>query len=329
MIKIGNLKIPGKIFLAPMAGITDRAFREICKNYGASLVETEMVSAKGILYLNRKTLSLMEISKEERPCSIQIFSSEPEDIKKAAYMALKYKPDLIDINMGCPVPKINKSGCGAILMKKPKLCFDLVKSALEGVNFKIPVTVKIRKGVSKNNVNAVEVAKYCEDAGVSAIAVHGRTKEDLYKGKVDLYIIKKVKEAVKIPVIGNGDIKTPEDARHMLEYTGCDAVMIGRGAIGKPYIFKKINDYLDGKITKELSLSEKINIMKDHIKKACLSKGESSGIKQSKKHIYAYLKDMGVPAFLKNEVQSLATFDDFEAFLERIYISANNKKVPS
>lgn len=326
MIKIGNLKIPGKIFLAPMAGITDRAFREICKNYGAALVETEMVSAKGILYLNRKTLSLMEISKEERPCSIQIFSSEPEDIKKAAYMALKYKPDLIDINMGCPVPKINKSGCGAVLMKKPKLCFDLVKSALEGVNFKIPVTVKIRKGVSKNNVNAVEVAKYCEDAGVSAIAVHGRTKEDLYKGKVDLDIIKKVKEALKIPVIGNGDIKTPEDARHMLEYTGCDAVMIGRGAIGKPYIFKKINDYLDGKITKELSLSEKINIMKDHIKKSCLYKGESSGIKQSKKHIYAYLKDMGVPAALKNEVQSLVNFNDFEIFLEKIYKITNNIK---
>lgn len=241
-------------------------------------------------------------------------------------MAIRYNPDLIDINMGCPVPKINKSGCGAVLMKNPKLCFKLVKSALEGAEFKVPVTVKIRKGISKNNVNAVEVAKYCEGAGVSAIIVHGRTKEDLYKGKVDLDIIKKVKEAVKIPVIGNGDIKTPEDAKRMLEYTNCDAVMIGRGAIGRPYIFRKINNYLDGKITKELELTEKISIMKDHIKKACLYKGESVGIKQSKKHIYAYLKDMGVPALLKNEVQSLVNFDDFETFLEKIYKITNDIK---
>ena len=303
-----------------MAGITDKAFRKICKTYGASLVETEMVSAKAILYSNKKTLSLMEISSKERPCSIQIFSSEPEDIKKAANIALSYKPDIIDINMGCPVLKINKSGCGAILMKNPELCFNLVKSALEGVNFKIPVTVKIRKGISKNSVNAVEIAKYCEDAGASAITVHGRTKEDLYKGEVDLDIIKKVKESVKIPVIGNGDIKTPEDAKKMLDYTGCDLVMIGRGAIGKPYIFKEINDYLSGKTPKDLNLEEKINIMKKHIKKMCENKGENIGIKQSKKHIYAYLKDMRIPASLKKEVQYLKTFEDFLDFCCKIYI---------
>ena len=320
MIKIGNLNIKGKVLLAPMAGISDRAFREICKTYGASLVETEMVSAKAILFLNKKTLSLMEISDDERPCSIQIFSSKPEDIKKAASIALNYKPDIIDINMGCPVLKINKSGCGAVLMKDPKLCFNLVKSALEGVNFKIPVTVKIRKGISENSINAIEIAKYCEDAGASAVAIHGRTKEDLYKGKVDLDIIKKVKESVKIPVIGNGDIKTPEDAKKMLDYTGCDLVMIGRGAIGKPYIFKEINDYLSGKTPKDLNLEEKINIMKKHVKNMCKNKSEDIGIRQSKKHIYAYLKNMGVPTTLKNEVQNLKTFKDFLDFCCKIYL---------
>lgn len=298
-----------------MAGVTDRSFREICKEYGAALVETEMVSAKGINYLNEKTLRLMEISESERPCGIQIFSGDPKDIERAVFLLPKYKPDLIDINMGCPVEKINKSGAGAVLMKKPKLCFDLVKTAVRIVHQDIPVIVKIRTGFSNNNVNAVEVAKYCEEAGASAITIHGRTKEDMYKGSVDLETIKKVKESVTIPVIGNGGVKTPEDAKAMLEYTGCDFVMIGRGALGRPYIFRYIDFFLCGKNYSPLSRREKVELMCKQIKKTCYYKGEIIGLKTSRKHIYAYLKDIGANSFIKNQVQRLNTMDDFEDFV--------------
>lgn len=316
-MKIGNVEITGKAVLAPMAGITDRAFREICKQLGAAYVVTEMVSAKAIIHENKKTLSLMELSDYERPCGIQIFSGNPNDLEKATYITLeKFAPDIIDINLGCPAPKINKSGAGAVLMKDPKLCFNLVKACVKSTQGKIPVTVKIRSGISKKLINAVEIAKHCECAGASAITIHGRTKEDLYKGEVDLEIIKNVKESVKVPVIGNGDIKTANDAKNMLDKTSCDLVMIGRGSIGRPYIFDKINKELKGINFKELSKSEKIGIMKYHVLKVCSYKGEDLGIKQIKKHIYAYLKDLGASAKIKNEVQNLKKLNDFEVFLE-------------
>ena len=316
-MKIGNVEITGKAVLAPMAGITDRAFREICKQFGAAYVVTEMVSAKAIIYENKKTLSLMELSDYERPCGIQIFSGNPNDLEKATYIILeKFRPNIIDINLGCPAPKINKSGAGAVLMKDPKLCFDLVRACVKSSQGKIPVTVKIRSGISKKLINAVEIAKHCECAGASAITIHGRTKEDLYKGKVDLEIIKNVKEAVKIPVIGNGDIKTATDAKNMLDKTRCNLVMIGRGAMGKPYIFEKINKELKGINFKELSKADKIGVMENHILKACKYKGENLGIKQCKKHIYAYLKNLGTAAQIKNKVQDLKNLTDFEFFLK-------------
>lgn len=315
------MEISGKVVLAPMAGITDRAFRELCKKFGAAYVVTEMVSAKAIIYENKKTMSLMDISDLERPCGIQVFSGDCEDLEKAVYIiAEKYKPDVIDINMGCPVPKINKSGAGAVLLRNPKLCFSLVNAAIKGTNGRIPVSVKIRSGISKKLINAVEIAKYCEDAGASAITVHGRTKEDMYKGKVDLKIIKDVKDAVKIPVIGNGDIKTTVDAEKMLKGTGCDLIMIGRAAIGKPYVFSKINKELNGLKFNELTKAEKVEIMKEHIIKLCEYKGQSIGMKQGRKHIYAYLKELGASSCVKNNVQALKTIDDFKLFLSTLNI---------
>ena len=324
-MKIGNVEIAGKTVLAPMAGITDKAFREICRCFGASYVVTEMVSAKAIIFENKKTLSLMEITDYERPCGIQIFSGDPYDLEKATYIILeRYNPDIIDINFGCPVQKISKSGAGATLMKDPKLCFSLVKACVRSAQGRVPVTVKIRSGISKKLINAVEVAKYCESAGISAIAVHGRTKEDMYKGKVDLEIIKNVKKTVKVPVIGNGDIKTSLDAKNMLDKTGCDLVMIGRGAMGKPYIFEKINEELKGNKFKDLSKIEKISIMKGHILKLCEYKGEALGIRQCKKHLYAYLKDLGASSEIKNKVQELKKLNDFKFFLEKLYLAAND-----
>ena len=318
-MKIGNVEISGKTVLAPMAGITDKAFREICRRFGASYVVTEMVSAKAIIFENKKTLSLMEISAYERPCGIQIFSGYPYDLEKATYIILeRYNPDIIDINFGCPVPKISKSGAGATLMRDPKLCFCLVKACVRSAQGRVPVTVKIRSGISKKSINAVEVAKYCESAGVSAIAVHGRTKEDMYKGKVDLEVIKEVKKAVKVPVIGNGDIKTSLDAKNMLDKTGCDLVMIGRGAMGQPYIFEKINEELRGNKFRNLSKIEKIGIMKDHFSNLCKYKGEALGMIQGKKHLYAYLKDLGVSSKIKNKVQNLKTLNDLKNLLGKL-----------
>ena len=315
-MKIGNVEIKEKAVLAPMAGVSDRAFREICTKFGTGYTVTEMVSSNGISFSNRKTLELMTLSDEERPCGIQIFGNCPEVMARAATEALKQNPDIIDINMGCPAPKVNKSGGGAILMKDPDLCYKIVRAVKNCIN--VPLTVKIRKGFDEKNVNAVEVASACEAGGTNAIAVHGRTREQMYSGTVDLEIISKVKKTVKIPVIGNGDILNKDDAINMLKSTNCDLIMIGRGAIGKPYIFEEINCALCGKNYIQPSFEKKISIMNQHISKICQYKGESVGMKEARHHICMYLKGFSGASKFRNEACHLKTLKEYEELVQKI-----------
>lgn len=306
-MKIGKLKIIGKAMLAPMAGITDRAFREICEEFGPSYFTSEMISVKGLIYGSYKTFDLLSHSEEidiqnsyKKPFAIQLFGNDPEDFAKAIKITEPHKPDIIDINMGCPATKIVKENSGSALMKNPELCYKIVKKAKETAI--CPVTVKIRAGFSKNTINAPEIAKICEQAGADAITIHGRTKEQGYSGTSDPEIIKKVKESVKIPVIGNGDITSAQKAKELMEYTGCDMVAIGRGAIGNPWIFREINYVLDKKIPyTPPDLNEKMRVMNKHIEKICLYKGEERGLKEARKHIVGYIKDFpGAAAMRKN-----------------------------
>ena len=307
-----------KAILAPMAGVADRAFRELCVEFGAAYVVSEMVSANGIIYNNKNTAQLMELSEDERPASIQLFGADPKVMAKAAKKALEYKPDAIDINMGCPVVKVISNGCGSALMKNPKLCADIVKSIKDAVD--VPVTIKIRKGFDDNLVNAVEVACLCEQAGADAIAVHGRTRQQMYSPPVDLEIIKKVKEAVSVPVIGNGDIFSCEDALNMMQVTGCDFVMVGRGALGNPFIFSQINSYLNkGIIEEKPSVDIILSVMQRHVELICKYKGEKHGIKESRKHVAFYIKGMKSAAKFRNEAGYINTFDDFMSLKDRIY----------
>ena len=315
-MKILNVNINKKVVLAPMAGVSDKAFRELCVKFGAGYTATEMVSSNGISYLTKKTLDLMSISEKERPCGIQIFGDTPETMAKAAEFALTQNPDIIDINMGCPAPKVNKSGGGAILMKNPDLCFKIVKAVRERIS--IPLTVKIRKGWDDKSVNAVEIAKICEEAGANAITIHGRTREQMYKPFVDLEIIKKVKEAVKIPVIGNGDIFCAKDALNMLEKTGCDLIMVGRGAIGNPFIFKEINCAIENKPYTPPTLEEKINTMTEHIKNLCNYKGEYIGMKEARRHICMYIKGIPSANKFRNEACKLQTFKEYSEFSKNL-----------
>lgn len=307
-----------KAILAPMAGVADRAFRELCVEFGAAYVVSEMVSANGIIYNNKNTAQLMELSENERPASIQLFGADPKVMAKAAKKALEYKPDAIDINMGCPVVKVISNGCGSALMKNPKLCADIVKSIKDAVD--VPVTIKIRKGFDDNLVNAVEVACLCEQAGADAIAVHGRTRQQMYSPPVDLEIIKKVKQAVSVPVIGNGDIFSCEDALNMMQVTGCDFVMVGRGTLGNPFIFSQINSYLNkGIIEEKPSVNTILSVMQRHVELICKYKGEKHGIKESRKHVAFYIKGMKSAAKFRNEAGYINTFDDFMNLKDRIY----------
>ena len=262
-LKIGNIEIKNNVVLAPMAGISNPAYMKICEEFEVGFAITELISAEAIVRDNKKTFDMLNgIEKIKMPVAIQIFGSNPEVMKKAAQIINKKYPEkLIDINMGCPVPKVAlKAHSGSALLKEPKKIEKIVKSVVESVN--VPVTVKIRSGWDKENINAIEVAKIIEKAGASAITIHGRTRSQGYSGKVDLDIIKKVKENVNIPVIGNGDIKNEEDAKYMLEYTGCDAVMIGRAALGNPWLLKNTINYLNGKKTKEPTIKEKKEMIK-------------------------------------------------------------------
>ena len=317
-IKIGNLNIEGYAALAPMAGVADRAFRELSRDFGCAYCVGEMVSAKGISYHSRKSAELMEISDTERPSAVQLFGCEPDTMAFAAEFSLKYSPDFIDINMGCPVPKVNSIGCGCQLMTDPQLCGEIVEAVRRAVD--VPVTVKIRKGIDENHVNAPEVAKVCEEAGASAVAVHGRTRVQMYAPFADYSIIKKVKETVNIPVIGNGDITTALDAVRMYEETGCDMVMVGRGAMGNPWIFKEINAYMSQeKLISPPTLCERIDVMRKHIEKLCEYKGENVGMREARKHIAWYIKGLHGAAAFRNEAGTLRTLDEFYKLLRRVY----------
>ena len=308
-MKIGNVEIKGFAALAPMAGVADRAFRELCVEFGAAYVVGEMVSAKGITYNNDKSLELLEMSDKERPAAIQLFGYEPDVMAKAAEISMKYKPDIIDINMGCPAPKIALNHSGAALMKEPDLCGEIVKAVSKAVD--IPVTVKIRKGWDDNSVNAVEIAKICEQAGASAVTVHGRTRQQQYMPPADWDIIKKVKQAVKIPVIGNGDVTSAELAAKMFEQTDCDLIMIGRGALGNPFIFQEIAMLLGhDRPTFPVSNEERISVLLRHIEKLCEYKGEYIGMKEARKHAAWYFKGIHGAASLRKRAGTLNTLDD-------------------
>ncbi|MCH5203064.1 MAG: tRNA dihydrouridine synthase DusB, partial [Oscillospiraceae bacterium] len=258
-MKIGNIEIQNSAALAPMAGVADCAFRELCSSFGAAYTVTEMVSSKGIHFNNKKTAELMELTDKERPTAIQLFGDEPETMADAAVFALRYKPDFIDINMGCPAPKISGNGAGASLMRNPHLCGKIVRMVTDAVN--IPVTVKMRKGWDDDSVNCVEIAKIVEENGASAVAVHGRTRQQYYKPPVDWDIIRDVKSSVKIPVIGNGDVTSGIKAKELYEHTGCDMIMVGRGALGNPFIFNEINEYMKtGKLISKPTAKEKLDV---------------------------------------------------------------------
>ncbi len=312
-MKIGNLELKNNIFLAPMAGVTDTTFRRICKSYGAGLVYSEMISAKGLYYNDKKTAELMKISPDERPCAIQIFGSEPDIIAEIIPRALETGTEMIDINMGCPMPKIVNNGDGSALMKNPKLAGEIVRAAVQSSS--VPITVKFRKGWDADSVNAVEFAKILEANGAAAIAVHGRTRMEFYGGKADWGILREVKNAVKIPVIGSGDLWTARDAADMLDKTGIDAIMIARGAQGNPFIFRQITELLEtGQISYAPTPRERVEQALAHVRLLVEEKGENRGIKEARKHIAWYIKGLPASSKLKAEVFSISDF----AVLERV-----------
>ena len=315
-MKIKDLEFNHIAFLAQMAGIADLAFRELCVQYGAAYTVSEMVSSKGLTMGDKKSAQLLTLG-NDRPAGVQIFGDDPEIMAKAAVKCLDFNPDIIDINMGCPAPKIAMNGGGASLMKKPELAYEITKAVVQAVD--IPVTVKIRKGWDEESVNAVEMAELAEKAGASAVAVHGRTRQQMYSGSVDFDIIAQVKKAVGIPVIANGDIKDEQSAAIMLEKTNADAIMIGRGALGNPWVFSKINAYLDEcRVLPEPSVTQKMAVMLKHIQKIIEYKGEYTAMREARHHAAYYTKGMRGGAKLRAEIGKLERFEQLQELSYKI-----------
>ncbi len=329
MWKIGDVEIKNKIVLAPMAGISNTSYRKIIKEMGAGLIYAEMVSDKAIMYANLKTFDLLKMSDEERPIAQQIFGSDKESFVIAAKKIEEVMhPDIIDINMGCPVPKVAiRAQAGSALLKDPDKIYDIVKAVVESVS--VPVTVKIRSGWDEKHINAIQVAKKCEEAGASAIAIHGRTRAQGYSGKADWQIIKKVKEAVSIPVIGNGDVTSPILAKKMLDETNCDAVMIGRGVLGNPWLIRECVEYLEtGKVTTQVNFIDKVNMMKRHYEMLIQDKNEKAALLEIRSHIIWYLKGMPKSKEIKNLICQSKSSEEMFRIIEdyKNYLMGANKK---
>jgi len=312
--RIGHVVVHGRVVLAPMAGITDVVFRSICIEHGASCVYTEMVSANGLIYSNKQSQEILEISEAEHPVGAQVFGREPEVMRQAALLAAEAGPDFLDINMGCPVPKVIKNREGCALMLEPEKAQEVIRAVKDASP--LPVTVKIRKGWDAQHQNAVEFALACQEAGVSAIAVHGRTRTQMYSGKADWDVITRVKDAVSVPVIGNGDVWRPEDVESMLERTGCDAVMVARGALGNPWIFENAGSLLSGQAYRTPGSGDRIDMALRHLHLAIARYGEKAGVPLMRKHTGWYLKGLPGSAQVKDRVNVAKDARAVEAILE-------------
>ena len=314
-MKIGNVQLDNEVFLSPMAGVTDLPFRTICKEKGCGMLYPEMINAKALCYDDENTKKMLNLEDDGHPVAVQIFGSDPEYMGKAASIMNQYTNDILDINMGCPAPKVIKNGDGSALMRNPKLAAEVLTAVVK--NSKKPVTLKIRKGWDDNSVNALEIAKIAEECGISALAIHGRTREQFYSGKADWDIIAEIKQSINIPVIGNGDVFDVQDAVNMLEKTKCDAIMIGRGSQGNPWIFNRINHYMKtGEVLPEPTLEEKISTAIKHMNLAVAEHGEYVAVREMRKHIGWYLKGLKNSAKYRDQINKITDYKEVIAILE-------------
>ena len=314
-MKIGNVQLDNEVFLSPMAGVTDLPFRTICKEKGCGMLYTEMINAKALCYDDENTKKMLNLEYDGHPVAVQIFGSDPEYMGKAASIMNQYTNDILDINMGCPAPKVIKNGDGSALMRNPKLAAEVLTAVVK--NSEKPVTLKIRKGWDDNSVNALEIAKIAEECGISALAIHGRTREQFYSGKADWDIIAEIKQSINIPVIGNGDVFDVQDAVNMLEKTKCDAIMIGRGSQGNPWIFNRINHYMKtGEVLPEPTLEEKISTAIKHMNLAVAEHGEYVAVREMRKHIGWYLKGLKNSAKYRDQINKITDYKEVISMLE-------------